>query len=426
MRVEDNPVLSGADCAVVVEITEDARTDLFRFPKMGAHRRHLRQRALDDLERRLTVPLVRFSGPVATSLIPWCREKGISSVRASFEPGTEEADDVHALRGAGLSVEVMECGALLPNYKLDDLPGLFTHFRKRVEPLSAGPDWPKPLREFHGEGQQRLREFIHETQAIRRYKQTRNLMIGENFSSKFSPFLACGALSPRQIWVEIESHERKFGENESTYWLKFELLWREFFRHTSRKNGAVLFRKTGLQDLEIQWKNDPKLLNAWIMGQTGYPIVDANMRELAQTGFMSNRGRQIVASFLTKNLGLDWRAGAEWFESQLVDYDVASNYGNWQYAAGVGNDAREFRLFNLTKQARDYDPNGDHARRWLPELADLPGFRIHQPNSRERRSRDYPLPIVDFDTSARENERIYRQAQGVGTFGPVNRHTVRK
>lgn len=143
------------------------------------------------------------------------------------------------------------------------------------------------------------------------------------------------------------------------------------------------------------------------------------MRELSATGFMSNRGRQNVASFLTKNLGIDWRMGAEWFESMLIDYDPASNYGNWNYTAGIGNDARGFRWFNTMKQASMYDRNGDYVRHWLPELANVPKDYIHRPwemhSAEQSRSGctigvHYPPPIVDLFQSADHHEDIYNRA----------------
>jgi deoxyribodipyrimidine photo-lyase len=209
------------------------------------------------------------------------------------------------------------------------------------------------------------------------------------------------------VYEEVRRYERERVENESTYWLVFELLWRDFFRLTHLKYGDRLFLRDGLQRLPIEWGRDPAAVAAWCDGKTGYPIVDANMRELAATGYMSNRGRQIVASFFTKNLGLDWRIGAEWFEHQLLDYDVASNYGNWQYAAGVGNDGREFRLFNLRRQAEQYDPKGDYVRHWIPELRRLMGFSAHEP---WRTGADYVPRMVDFDASARENRERYESA----------------
>jgi deoxyribodipyrimidine photo-lyase len=136
---------------------------------------------------------------------------------------------------------------------------------------------------------------------------------------------------------------------------------------------------------------------------------------------MSNRGRQNVASFLTKNLGIDWRWGAEWFESVLIDYDVCSNWGNWNYTAGVGNDARGFRFFNITKQAKDYDPQGEYVKHWLPELVYLPAAKVHEPwkllpveqqRFGVRLGVDYPQPVVDLFKSAEANEKVYNAAFG--------------
>jgi deoxyribodipyrimidine photo-lyase len=221
------------------------------------------------------------------------------------------------------------------------------------------------------------------------------------------------------VYAEVQRYERERVKNDSTYWLIFELLWRDYFHLIALKHGARLYRASGLQGLQLPWRNDVALFDCWRAGQTGYPLVDANMRELAQTGFMSNRGRQNVGSFLTKNLGLDWRMGAEYFEAQLLDYDVASNWGNWNYVAGVGNDARGFRFFNIHKQAQDYDPNGDYMRHWLPELARVPGAKVHRPellNTDEqvrfgvRINHDYPAPVVDLFASAKRNQAAYDAA----------------
>ena len=141
-------------------------------------------------------------------------------------------------------------------------------------------------------------------------------------------------------------------------------------------------------------KNDYQLLQVWIEGRTGIPFIDANMRELAQTGFMSNRGRQNVASFLVKDLGVNWQMGADYFESLLLDYDPCSNYGNWNYLAGVGSDPRENRYFNILAQAKKYDPKGAYVKRWLPELANLPHDIIHRPDmisSQQERTYNFHL-----------------------------------
>ncbi|MBF2057381.1 MAG: DASH family cryptochrome [Cyanobacterium sp. T60_A2020_053] len=336
-------------------------------------------------------------------------------------------------------------------FTIDNLPDLFTNFRKQVEKKSEVyepfktpeklPSLPNidlgkipTLKElghdnfkvselgvlkFIGgetEALKRLEYYLWDSDLISKYKETRNGMLGGDYSSKFSAWLACGCISPRLIYTEIEKYEVERVKNDSTYWLIFELLWRDFFRFTTLKYGSKIFLKSGLQQFDFPWQENWQLFELWTEGKTGYPLIDANMRELKTTGFMSNRGRQNVASFLTKNLGINWQMGAEWFESLLIDYDVCSNWGNWNYTAGVGNDARAFRYFNIPKQSKDYDYKGDYLRHWLPEIAPVKGEKIHEPwqLSPEEQKRykvqlgvDYPRPIVDFFKSVKHNEKVY-------------------
>jgi deoxyribodipyrimidine photo-lyase len=220
--------------------------------------------------------------------------------------------------------------------------------------------------------------------------------------------------------------------NESTYWLIFELFWRDYFRFISVKHGDRLFRVEGLQGVKLDWQEDWAKFEYWRDGETGFPLIDANMQELSATGYMSNRGRQNVGSFLTKNLGLDWRVGAEYFESVLIDYDGCSNWGNWNYTAGVGNDARGFRYFNIPKQSRDYDPQGAYVKHWLPALDAVPADRVHEPwkltGDEQRRwsvklGTDYPRPIVDLIASAAANEKRYNAAYNSALgLGSRDRH----
>jgi deoxyribodipyrimidine photo-lyase len=223
-------------------------------------------------------------------------------------------------------------------------------------------------------------------------------MLQEDDSSKLSPWLAVGAISAREIYYEVRKYEKERVENDSTYWMIFELLWRDYFHFHARKVKSQLFQIGGTQNLKVAWKSDMKLFKAWSQGQTGYPLVDAGMRELIATGYLSNRSRQIVASFACNALGLDWRLGAAWFESQLLDYDMASNWGNWQYLAGVGQDAREFRVFSLSKQAQNYDPKGKFQRHWVPEAFDS-------------RKSNYPAPIVHFESAVNERRKIFERAR---------------
>jgi deoxyribodipyrimidine photo-lyase len=328
-------------------------------------------------------------------------------------------------------------------FAIEHLPDVFTQFRKQVEKMSkVRPTFPAPKKlnplppvergelptveqlglstpnydaravlTFNGgeaEALKRLDDYFWKSDSLRRYKETRNGLLGANYSSKFSSWLANGSISPRTIYEEVKRYESERLSNESTYWLVFELLWRDYFRFLSLKYGNRIFKRCGIRNKPLALSHDEEKFYAWAEGRTGIPFIDANMRELSATGFMSNRGRQNVASFLVKDLKVDWRMGAEWFESLLVDYDVASNYGNWNYVAGIGNDPREDRYFNPLRQAAMYDPNGEYVRHWVPELHSLPAPFIHEPyklSAMEERlygvelGKDYPRPIVEIQSS---------------------------
>jgi deoxyribodipyrimidine photo-lyase len=196
------------------------------------------------------------------------------------------------------------------------------------------------------------------------YKETRNELDGWENSTKFSPWLAQGSLSARQIKASLDVYERDHGASESTYWIYFELLWREYFHWYATRYGKQLFLPGGLSGKQTQGSYYAERFRKWSQGNTPYPLVNACMKQLNQTGFMSNRGRQIVASCLIYELGIDWRYGAAYFEEQLIDYNVGSNWGNWQYIAGVGADPRGGRHFNLQKQTEQYDPNHRFINKW--------------------------------------------------------------
>jgi deoxyribodipyrimidine photo-lyase len=225
---------------------------------------------------------------------------------------------------------------------------------------------------------ERLEHYFWEADQLKEYKSTRNGMLGESYSSKFSPWLAEGCISAKSIYYQVKKYEKERKKNQSTYWMIFELIWRDYFHFVLKRFGPQLFQKEGIKGNDTAWKWDVSLFEKWKNGETGVPFIDANMRELNSSGFMSNRGRQNVASFLVKDLGLDWRMGAWYFEHQLIDYDVASNWGNWAYVAGVGNDPRENRYFNILSQAKKYDAKGEYVRYWIPELKDINGFNIHR------------------------------------------------
>ena len=212
----------------------------------------------------------------------------------------------------------------------------------------------------------RMQNYFWETKKLSVYKVTRNGLIGADFSSKFSPWLANGSISAKTIYWEILKYEQQIEKNDSTYWLIFELIWRDYFKYISLKNGNSIFKIGGILGKDYDWKNNKYAINKWINGTTEEPFVNANMIELQQTGWMSNRGRQNVGSYFAKNLLLDWRIGAAYFEAMLIDYDVHSNYGNWMYVSGVGNDPRD-RKFNIKLQATNYDGQSKFQKLWLQQ-----------------------------------------------------------
>ena len=468
LRVSDHAPLSAAlaeGAQVVPVYCFDPRhfgTTAFGFKKTGAFRAQFLLESLADLRHELRArgsDLVVRMGLPEVVLPQLAREMNASAVFGHQEIGTEERAVETALASAlkqdGIKL-VSYWGHTLHHihdvpFAIGDLPEVFTQFRVAVEkhvkpirlPLPAPSRIPSPKLEpgelpaladlgfnlqspvshvFIGgetKAHARLKHYIWDADRLRVYKETRNGMLSVDDSSKFSPWLAHGCISPREIYAEVQRYERERVKNDSTYWLVFELLWRDYFRFIALKHGAKLFCQSGLQGVRMPWQQDAVAFERWRTGQTGFPLVDANMRELLATGFMSNRGRQNVGSFLTKNLGLDWRMGAEWFESQLVDYDVCSNYGNWNYVAGVGNDARGFRFFNIFKQSEDYDKDGSYVKHWLPELRHVPAAKVHRPDLLSeieqqrfgvRIGSDYPEMMVDLFESAKQNEAIFNAA----------------
>ena len=224
---------------------------------------------------------------------------------------------------------------------------------------------------------ERLNYYLWESKLIEKYFEIRNGMVGSDYSTKLAPALAHGCISPRRIYWDIKKYEKENIANKSTYWVIFELIWRDYFKFYAMKEGDAIFNLKGPIQKSRPWKKDAALFEKWRTGQTGWPLVDANMRELLATGFMSNRGRQNVASFAALDLGLDWRMCADHFESLLVDYDPASNWGNWVAAAGLTGG--RINRFNITKQSKDYDPDGEYIRLWCSELKNVPATKIHEP-----------------------------------------------
>jgi deoxyribodipyrimidine photo-lyase len=416
LRLIDNELLNAAlqrhDSIVPVFCFdwESMQQEQFGFKRMGARRLQFLLESLADLQQSLlnvNVHLQVVFGRAEEVIPKIASDYGVSEVFAKKEVGIYELNTQAAVSQAlnknGVEWTVTSTSTLfhpddLP-FSVRDIPEVFTDFRKRAErdarvrkeferPASLPTPDLKPTRipdlkslqvelpsydqrtvlEFRGgerAAMERAQDYLMDSGCLSSYKETRNGLVGADYSSKFSPWLAMGCVSPRTIYFMIKEYEEKHGANDSTYWLIFELIWRDYFRYAMKKHKSMFFQKGGIQGRAPKTLDDSEALQRWVNGQTGVDFVDANMNELRLTGFMSNRGRQIVASYLCNDLKLDWRYGAAYFEQELIDYDVASNWGNWAYLAGVGNDPRGNRYFDVAKQARQYDAGGEYRRRWI-------------------------------------------------------------
>jgi len=460
LRVHDHQALSYAlrrhDRVVPVYCLDPRHfgTTMFDLPKMSAFRGRFLRESLEDLRssyRERGADLVVRQGRPEDVLPDLVRQVDAAEVCLFEEVGTEEKEAEDGVEEALRDTDAVPAyfwGKTLyhaddvPFDGPDDIPQVYTQFRKGCEKRSSvrstfpAPESMPPLPDdlesgtipslddlgfdhdgvpdersvlpFEGgetRGLERIREYIWDRDMLKKYKATRNGLLGADFSSKFSPWLAHGCISPRTIHEEVERYEDQRFDNKSTYWMKFELIWRDFFTYVTWAAGDRLFHPGGIIGNDIDWTYHDESFERWANGTTGIPFVDANMRELNRTGYMSNRGRQNVASMLSQSLKLDWRMGAAYFESRLVDYDVGSNWGNWAYNSRVGNDPRA-RYFNIVKQANRYDSDGDYVRYWLPELEDVPDRYVHEPHNMSRSEQedagcilgaDYPMPVVDLD-----------------------------
>lgn len=384
------------------------------FERVGPHRQAFRQQALAGLARGLQAlgsGLLVLAGASPQPLVDLARRVKAVGLVAQAIHAPEEQAEVAALRAHGLAVELVEQGGLFDAAQLpwapEAVPNVFTTFRQGVERLGlqpmpplpapeALPPWPEALPRpplpgagavlppgasdarssfpyglpaWQGDEAAALAHLQAYLASVRphTYKATRNALTGRDFASHWSPWLANGALSVRRVVAELRTFEAERGASDGSYWLWFELLWREHFRWMLRRHGAVLFRPQGLLTSAPRVVHDTDAFDRWREGRTGLSLVDAGMRELHATGTLSNRLRQIVASALIHELRGDWRAGAAWFEHCLIDFDVHSNQGNWAYIAGVGTDPRGGRRFNLDKQVREHDPDGVYRATWLGE-----------------------------------------------------------
>ena len=449
LRLHDNPTLVAAtrdeEGFVPLYVFDDRDYGETRYgtEKTGGHRARFVRESVEDLRSSLRDrggDLTMRHGKTENIVASLVNEYDAEEVVLQTKPATEEFERERAVREAARSEGAeTRCFWTHTLHHINDLPteprnmqDTFTPWKNEVEANAEARDTVETPETFDtptfddeiptlaelgieepetdesavllfkgGETRalERLEEYIWERDCLREYKETRNGLVGADYSSKLSAWLARGCLSPRRVYEEVKRYESERVSNDSTYWLIFELRWRDFFQFQFVKHGADFFLPTGIRDVQKDWRGLGERFERWCVGATGVPFVDANMRELNATGYMSNRGRQNVASFLTDVLGVDWRLGAGYFEQELVDYDVCSNWGNWAYQAGVGNDSRD-RYFNVLKQAERYDGDGEYVRRWVPEKEASPN--PHEPYAPE----GYDAPVVDVRA---EYERLARE-----------------
>lgn len=412
LRIEDNQALNLAaqsDALLCVFIVDPAwfKPQRYQLSPMGWQRWTFLQTSLTDLQQSLLKMGQRLHviyDSTLTTLISLCRSFDIERLVTSQLPGSYEQNLIKQLQLMLPTMEILSVEQYtlfnlnhLP-FPVNQLPASYAKFRRKVAnipvlsplaPISQLPPMPRqtlratlalpswlPTNKSTGWGyafvggeQQGLRHLAQyfSSDYPSYYKQRRNELDGWENSSKLSPWLNLGCLSPRQVYQQIKSYEQHSLANESSQWLLVELLWREYFQWLHYKIGNKLFYFKGLKSKGPLTNFYPHRFKQWCLGQTPYPLVNACMNKLRSTGYLSNRGRQIAASCLVNELALDWRYGAAWFEQQLLDYDVAVNWGNWQYIAGVGVDPRGGRHFNL----EIYDPDGHYRQKWLGPDADI-------------------------------------------------------
>ena len=403
-RIDDNHVFEHA-CRLNFPILpvapynpERHQKSWFGWPSMGPYRQKFIHECLHDLEHQLNQIKLKLwiAAGDLTTVIKIIHQK-YKNIQVIFpkQLGQYEGKERKALQQYcnenNIKSECIWDWTLIQEFDLSRLPLGFSGFRKKVE-RHLNISYPYQIKDnitgvdhdfsnqlmilsnnklelpFRGgelAAKKHMNDYIWTSKAVKHYKKTRNKLIGHHFSSKFSAYLSLGCISARTIYHEVKKFEKEYGKNESTYWLIFELLWRDFFQFQYLKHESHWFEYGGIQ--QKSWsapKIDRLVVESWVNGQTKSDFVNANMIELRKTGYMSNRGRQNAASYLVYDLGQDWRYGAAVFEHYLIDYDVASNIGNWMYIAGVGN-SRQARMFNVDQQQSRYDVKGTFTKFWL-------------------------------------------------------------
>ena len=456
LRLADNPALKAAvRRGTVVPVFIHAPEEEMPWEPGGASKWWLHQSlaALDLALQRAGSRLIMRRGPTLESLLKLVEQTGAEAVfwNRRYEPALIERDTkiMETLAGHGLLAESFNGALLNEPWTIKNQSGksfqVFTPFWKhclakaepneplpmpkhiprpncwpgsvRLKDLDLEPkiDWAQGLRTAWTPGEAGARAHLKRflSSAIHDYAQSRNRP-GHIGTSRLSPHLHFGEITPRQIWDAVRKHAEKKGIARTT-WRSSQFLteigWREFAHHLLYHFPATPTEPLRKEFRKLRWHKNPEFLKAWQKGRTGYPIVDAGMRELWTTGWMHNRVRMIVASFLVKDLLISWQEGARWFWDTLVDADLAQNTLGWQWTSGCGADAAPyFRVFNPVSQAEKFDAKGDYVRKWCPEIARLPDKWLHKPweapediltKAGVRIGQNYPAPIVSH-TIARE------------------------
>lgn len=392
LRIANNPTLeaalawrertSGTLRAIYLPMALDP-VSLDEFPepiaRLSNARKNYTTACLDSLRQGLAALHISML-EVHEDLPTWLENHAIDSLFFTYGAAFDE----RALEARVLATDVTCYGFYSRTLQSasqvlqSPLPSTYTPYRKKTEEHLGDRPFPN-IRPFEGraqlqnafspiesEARAHLYAYVSHQGPARHYKSRRNGLLRVQDSTKLSAYLSMGLLHPQEVWNRCLEIEAAVGGCEEVYWIRFELLWREYFQWVAYEAGAKLFRREGLKEplKPLSVAGSPTAFALWTQGQTGDALVDAAMRELKETGFQSNRARQNAASYWIHDLKQPWRVGAAYFEAMLLDYDAASNWGNWAYIAGVGNDPRPFRKFNTEKQAAQYDPDGSYQRTW--------------------------------------------------------------
>ncbi len=450
LRLQDNPALNAAVEAGEIIPVFILENDNPKEHKIGGASRWWLHRSLKALNETLSGKLVVRTGPAQEVLQQLVKETGVELVtwNRGYEPWRTTRDAIikNDLQQNGIEVRSFNGSLLWEPWDVQKPDGtpyrVFTRYYRNgclksppprspeklktnsitfakhsleilpieslaLNPqenwdLTRSPDW----RPGENGARQQIENFI--SLHLESYKEGRDFPALES-TSGLSPHLHFGEISPNQVWHAIQFQEGISGLDLNTEHFKTELAWREFSHHLLFHNPKLPYKNIQPKFDLFPWQENNEALRKWQQGQTGIPMVDAGMRELWQTGYMHNRVRMIVGSFLTKNLGLDWRLGERWFWDTLVDADLANNSASWQWVAGCGADAAPFfRIFNPVTQGQKFDPDGAYVKKWIPELTSLPLKWLFNPweaptdvlkDARVEIGVTYPQPIVDLKKS---------------------------